>query len=240
MAHSSQHHDPSGAAHHGHYIIPIKVLGTVFGVLVFLTVITVITSRIDLGAMNVPLALAIAITKALLVVAFFMALKYDNAVNTLVFSIGAVFVLVFLAFTLADTALRGSLGIMDEGTIADQQRAEEALRAQDPGAGALVAAATDTTAADPAVPIDAAAIFTTYACNTCHSFDGSVGAGPTLQGIASRQTREEVTQSIVDPDAVIVEGFAPGVMGATLNALGFYDRVSDAEMEALVDYLMEQ
>ncbi len=238
MAHSSQHHDPSGAAHHGHYIIPIKVLGTVFGVLVFLTVITVITSRIDLGAMNVPLALAIAITKALLVVAFFMALKYDNAVNTLVFSVGAVFVLVFLAFTLADTAFRGSLGIMDAETVADQQRAEEALRARDPGA-ALVAAATDTTAADPAIPVDGSAVFATYMCNTCHTLDGAASAGPTLQGIGSRQTREEVIQSIREPDAIIVEGFAPGVMAATVNAFGFAN-VTDAEFEALVDFLMEQ
>ncbi len=238
MAHSSQHHDPSGAAHHGHYIIPIKVLGTVFGVLVFLTVFTVITSRIDLGVLNVPLALAIAITKALLVVAFFMALKYDNAVNTLVFAVGAIFVVVFLAFTLADTAFRGSLGITEAGTIQDQQRAEEALLAREPG-GALVAAATDTTAADPAVPIDAEALFTTYLCNTCHSFDGTAGAGPSLQGLASRQTREQVVQSLREPDAVIVEGYAPGAMGATINAMGFAN-ITDAEFEALVDYLMEQ
>ena len=236
MAHSSQHHDPSGAGHHGHHIIPIKVLATVFGALVFLTVFTVITARIDLGAMNVPLALVIAITKAFLVVAFFMALKYDNTVNTLVFSIGAVFVLVFVAFTLADTALRGSLGIMDADTVADQQRAEDALRARESAGGAAVT--PDTTTAD--TPVDGAAIFTQYACNTCHSLDGAAGAGPTLQGIGSRQTREEVTASIREPDAVLVDGFAPGVMTATLNAFSFYDNVSDAEFEALVDYLMEQ
>ena len=237
MAHSSQHHDPSGAEHHGHHIIPIKVLATVFGVLVFLTVFTVITARIDLGAMNVPLALAIAFTKAMLVVAFFMALKYDNKVNTLVFSIGAVFVLVFLAFTLADTALRGSLGITEAGTVADQQRAEEALRASE-SAAATPVVDPDTTAAD--VPVDGSEVFTTYACNTCHSLDGAAGAGPTLQGIGSSQTREQIIASIREPDAIVVEGFAPGVMTATLNAFGFYDNVTDAEFEALVDYLMEQ
>ena len=229
MAHPNQHHD------HGHHIIPIKVLAIIFGVLVFLTVVTVITARIDLGAFNVPLALAIASTKALLVVAFFMALKYDNTVNTLVFSVGAVFVLVFLAFTLADTALRGSLGITEAGTVADQQRAEEALRASEPAAATPVAA-PDTTAAD--VPIDGAAIFTQYACNTCHSLDGAAGAGPTLEGLGSRQTREQIIQSIREPDAVIVEPFAPGVMAATLNAFGFAN-ITDAEFEALIDYLTE-
>ena len=236
MAHTSQHHD------HGHHIIPIKVLATVFGALVFLTVFTVFTARIDLGVLNVPLALAIAITKSLLVVAFFMALKYDNAVNTLVFAVGAVFVVVFLVFTLADTALRGSLGMMDEdGTVADQQRAEEALRARDPGVGLALPVVTDTTAAaDPGAPIDGSVVFTTYQCNTCHSLDGAAGAGPTLQGIGSLQTREQIIQSIREPDAIIVEGFTGMVMPATLNAYGFYDNVTDAEFEALVDYLMAQ
>ena len=239
MAQTRQHHGPSGAAQHGHHIIPIKVLGTVFGVLVFLTIFTVITSQIDLGSYNVPLAIAIAVTKALLVVAFFMALKYDNKVNMLVFSVGAVFVLVFLAFTLTDTALRGSLGMMDEVTVADQQRAEEALRARDPGIGAMTLVAADTTAADPGLAPDGSVVFTTYACNTCHSLDGAASTGPTLQGLGSRQTREEITQSIREPDAVLVEGFPPGVMLATLNAYGFAN-VTDTEFEALVDYLAEQ
>ena len=86
---------------------------------------------------------------------------------------------------------------------------------------------------------DGATVFTSYACNTCHSLDGTVGAGPTLQGIGSRQTREEITASIREPDAILVEGFTPGVMGATLNAFSFYDNVTDAEFEALLDYLME-
>ncbi len=95
-------------------------------------------------------------------------------------------------------------------------------------------------AANPDAPPDGATVFTNYACNTCHSLDGAAGAGPTLQGIGSSQTREQITQSIREPDAVIVEGFPPGVMTATLKAFGFYDKVTDAEFEALVYYLMEQ
>ena len=63
-----------------------------------------------------------------------------------------------------------------------------------------------------------------------------VGVGPSLQGLGGRSTREEIIQSLREPDAVIVEGFPPGVMGATLNAFGFAD-ISDADFEALVDYL---
>ena len=62
-------------------------------------------------------------------------------------------------------------------------------------------------------------VFSTYLCNNCHSLDGTPTAGPTLQGLGSRQTREEITESIREPDAVIVEGFAPGIMAPALNAV---------------------
>ena len=108
-----------------------------------------------------------------------------------------------------------------------------------PGFGLAAAAPSTTAATDPGVVPDGSVVFTTYMCNTCHSLDGAVGAGPSLQGIGSRQTREEITQSLREPDAVIVEGFFPGVMSASLNAFGFAN-VTDAEFDALVDFLMEQ
>ena len=143
--------------HHGHHIIPMPLLLKVFGGLVFLTILTVLTAtQLDLGAFNVPLALAIAFAKAGLVLTFFMALKYDNRVNTLVFSLGVIFVAVFLIFTLFDTAFRGDLDNVDAETIADQERAAQALLGTTPesatghGADAEAGAATDTTEAGAA------------------------------------------------------------------------------------------
>ncbi|HMB90728.1 MAG TPA: cytochrome C oxidase subunit IV family protein [Rhodothermales bacterium] len=140
--------------HHGHHIIPMPLLLKVFGGLVFLTILTVLTAtQLDLGPLNVPIALAIAFTKAGLVLAFFMALKYDNRVNTLVFSLGVIFVAVFLIFTLFDTAFRGDLDNVDAETIADQERAEQALLGIEPepaarhGAEAEHGAAADSTEA---------------------------------------------------------------------------------------------
>lgn len=103
-------------AHGHHHIIPLRTLALVFGALLFLTVFTVITAQIDLGVLNIPLALSIAGTKAILVVLIFMALKYDNKVNLLTVVLGVVFVIVFLALTLADTQLRGELGITEPNT----------------------------------------------------------------------------------------------------------------------------
>ena len=149
MAHAEQH-----GSEHGHHIIPKSLLFKVFGALVVLTILTVAVAQVDLGPLNIPVALAVAGAKASLVVTFFMALKYDKKVNTLVFSIGVLFVVVFLTFTLFDTAFRGALGIFDPQTIAEQERAMEQMRQRDPGAAGLritpadsAAMAADTTGA---------------------------------------------------------------------------------------------
>lgn len=109
-------------AHSGHHITPIKTLVIVFLALVGLTILTVITAKqVDIGALNLPLALLIAGTKATLVVTIFMALKYDNPVNTLILSIGIVIVCIFLVFTLFDTAFRGDLPNVDATSISDSE-----------------------------------------------------------------------------------------------------------------------
>lgn len=123
--------------HAEHHITPIKTLVQVIVALFALTVLTVVTSRMDLGGLDVPVALAIALTKGALVVSVFMALKYDNKVNAVVFGVGALFVVVFLVFTLLDTAFRGDLSNTTKGTIMEQEAAEEALLEREPDASAL-------------------------------------------------------------------------------------------------------
>ena len=97
--------------------------------------------------------------------------------------------------------------------------------------------------AQEAVPVavggnrDAETLFTAYLCNTCHSLDGTAGAGPTLQGLGERMSRAEIYEAIVDPDEVVTEGYLPGVMSTMLEANNFYEQVSTSELQALVDYL---
>jgi cytochrome c oxidase subunit IV len=131
MAHTE--HTAAGHHSHGHHhIVPKKILYTVFGALIFLTVLTVVTAtQLDIGAFNLPLALAIAGTKAILVVLFFMALKWDSPVNRLVAGMGVCFVAIFLTFTLFDTLFRGDFGNVDAMTIQDIERQQEELRARE-------------------------------------------------------------------------------------------------------------
>src|SRR6056297_2952195 len=93
-------HDPADHGHHGHHILSAGLLLKVFGGLVLLTVLTVVlglmetSGIIHLGALSVPVALGIASVKATLVAMFFMALKYDNKINALAFSLSIVFLAV--------------------------------------------------------------------------------------------------------------------------------------------------
>jgi len=121
-------------AHDGPHIVPKPVLLKVFGGLIVLTIITVAAAYVPLGPLNVPVAIGIATAKASLVVLFFMHLKYDNPVNALTFTIGTIFVIVFVTITLLDTAFRGDLGNVSQRTVqeiqAEQEQRQEAIPAE--------------------------------------------------------------------------------------------------------------
>jgi len=75
-----------------------------------------------------------------------------------------------------------------------------------------------------------------YACAACHSILGSESpVGPNLNSVGARLDAERIRESIIAPDAVIAEGFPPGVMPKD-----FADRMSIRELEMLVRFLAEQ
>ena len=86
---------------------------TIWITLMCLTVITATVSFIDLGPFNTIVALAIATFKALLVVLFFMHVKYSSERLTKVVIVSSVFWLVILLLlSLADYSTRGNVRIM--------------------------------------------------------------------------------------------------------------------------------
>lgn len=115
-----------------HHVLHKPTLFKVFGGLIVLTILTVAVAYVPLGPLNVPVAIAIAAAKATLVVLFFMALKDDNPVNGLTFTIGIIMVVVFIVFTMFDTAFRGDLGNVTPQTVQEIERErEEAQKQQD-------------------------------------------------------------------------------------------------------------
>jgi cytochrome c oxidase subunit 4 len=71
-----------------------------------LTAITVAVAFVNLGSLNFPIAIAVAITKATLVVLFFMHVKYSSAMTKMVVGLAVFFLLVMLGLTMTDYATR--------------------------------------------------------------------------------------------------------------------------------------
>lgn len=109
-AHTDHGHDHDaghGALQMGHHHVSSTAMFTnVLITLLFLTFITVATSRFDFGSANMLIAMAIASVKASLVIAFFMHVKWDTAINKIVFLSSFLFLSLLFVFTLADQATR--------------------------------------------------------------------------------------------------------------------------------------
>ena len=89
------------------HISPKSVYYTIFGSLMVLTAITVAVAFINLGALNFPVALGIAILKATLVILFFMHVKYSSRLTKLVCGTAFFFLIVLFGLTMSDYLSRG-------------------------------------------------------------------------------------------------------------------------------------
>ena len=85
------------------HALPARVLLATFAALIGLTVVTVVSSRLDLGRFNVVLALAIASLKATLVAMFFMHLRYEHRFKAVIFVSAVFFAVLFVGFVVFDT-----------------------------------------------------------------------------------------------------------------------------------------
>jgi len=89
------------------HILPIRLYVTIWAALLCLTVITAAVAFVDLGPFNTVVALVIASAKALLVVLFFMHVKYTSEKMTKVVFVAAIFwLLILLTLSLADYTTR--------------------------------------------------------------------------------------------------------------------------------------
>jgi caa(3)-type oxidase subunit IV len=89
-----------------HHVSSSAMFFNVLVVLLILTVVTVGVSRIDFGPANMLIAMLIASVKASLVILFFMHVKWDTAINKIVFLSSFLFLSLLFVFTLADQATR--------------------------------------------------------------------------------------------------------------------------------------
>ena len=98
--------DPQQHSGHAEHVVPVTVYVGVFLVLLLGTALTTGVAYIDLGRWNTVVALAIAVTKMLFVVLFFMHVKYNPGLTRIVI-IGAFFWLgIMICFSMADELTR--------------------------------------------------------------------------------------------------------------------------------------
>lgn len=103
-SHHAQPHDESDplADYHPH-VVPVPLLLAVFGLLLFLTVITVAVTMVDLGPLNIWIALAIAVVKASVVALYFMHLRYDRPFHGFILIASLFFVALLIGLALIDS-----------------------------------------------------------------------------------------------------------------------------------------
>jgi cytochrome c oxidase subunit 4 len=88
------------------HIVPKSTYYTIFGLLMLGTALTVGAAFLDLGAFNTVVALAIACTKATLVVLFFMHVKYSTKLTWAVVASAIFFLFIMLVLTFNDYLTR--------------------------------------------------------------------------------------------------------------------------------------
>ena len=96
----------SQPAHPRGHVVSWRVYVAVFLALCVLTVVTVVATGYDFGPLNLIVALAVAITKASLVVLFFMHARYSPKLTGLVIASSIAFFVILVFLTLTDYVSR--------------------------------------------------------------------------------------------------------------------------------------
>lgn len=110
-----------------------------------------------------------------------------------------------------------------------------ALPAAEAAAEATAASSGDDPGKVPAPAATAEEALGKYACISCHSMDSNDAlVGPGLMDVGIRLGIDELRQSIIDPNAVLTEGFPPAMPP------DFASRMTVKELEMIVDYLAEK
>jgi cytochrome c oxidase subunit IV len=97
------------------HVVSVKLYAAIFTALLLLTLSTTGMAFIDLGGdLNAVLAVAIAIVKALLVILFFMHVRYSSRLTWVFVGAGFSWLLILLTLTMTDPLARGWLSLVGQ------------------------------------------------------------------------------------------------------------------------------
>jgi cytochrome c oxidase subunit 4 len=101
----SNEHEASNVTdpeHQEHHIVGPATYGIIFGTLLLCTLLTVLAARVEMGVLNPIVALAIACFKAVIVILFFMHVKYQSRLIKMTVGAGFFTFLVLITMTMSD------------------------------------------------------------------------------------------------------------------------------------------
>jgi len=101
----------SNEAHAAHIVTPVSTYVTIFVSLLVLTAATYLVATQDFGWLNTPIALAVALVKATLVVIYFMGLRYNTPLTKVTAVAGFFWLLILFGITLSDYLTRPWIGV---------------------------------------------------------------------------------------------------------------------------------
>ena len=151
-----------------------------------------------------------------------------------------------LVLVMVATATAAVVAARDEQqTRLEEENEEAALEAEEMGESFEEGQASEGTAEaadpEPAAPPDEIAqgqqVFTSAGCGACHTLAAAETTGqigPNLDETLIAQDPTFIREAIVDPNAVIAEGFGPDTMPGTYSS-----QLSDEELSALVTFISE-
>jgi cytochrome c oxidase subunit 4 len=94
-----------------HPITSVRTYVLVFIALIIGTVLTYLAALVDVGWLNTPLALGIALAKASLVVIYFMGVRFNTPLTKVVVVAGLFWLLIMFALTMNDYLTRDWIGV---------------------------------------------------------------------------------------------------------------------------------
>jgi cytochrome c oxidase subunit 4 len=102
------------------HIVPRSTYFLVFGALLVLTAVTVAAANFDFGAMNDVVAMTIAVTKMMLVLLFFMHVRYSSRLIWVIVASMFFWLIILLALTMTDYSSRDWFGPNKGGIMSRQ------------------------------------------------------------------------------------------------------------------------
>jgi cytochrome c oxidase subunit 4 len=95
-----------------HIITPVRTYVAIFVALLVLTGLTYVVALQDFGWLNTPIALAVALVKASLVVIYFMGVRYNTPLTKVTVVAGFFWLFILFGLTLNDYLTRSWMNVV--------------------------------------------------------------------------------------------------------------------------------